>query len=732
MASGLHRAAAPRMHLESSALPADVFRWRFGAGSSNVTIVARASFELLPLRSAYADAAGSAELPSDAVPFKPLREVVVVGSAFAPRAQPAREISARFVVGGIDKAIGVYCDRKSLKGGALEAHPFVEMPLGYERAARGRVAHVELGAPNPMGLPLARDEHGALRLPNLVPVGYAFDRFDEDTPVVGLGPLPPSFPERAAFAMGRAQGPLDPAVETVYPDTLRPEWFSSAPSDQRTRDPFGDEIRVALTNLHARFDRLSTTLPRLSVGVKLTSSARDETRTLVADTVWIDAARARCHVTYRAYFPVHADEKELRGALFVERDDDEPDGTATVSLSPGRALSSSKATPFEGTAPPSGAPPSAARASSAAPHVPTGTRAMPAYAPAPLAPAPLAHAPIAPAPIAHAPIAHAPIAHAPIAPSPPIASAKPLSVPEGLGGRSANGAPIVDARDASDRAAATDAPSPVATAGRKRRREPRELVPRAGAPALAGEVVHHTARAVERARTLARGGELQPGTLPREPAGVAERDVELARVVLQAAHLTHDELEGSSPGRAVVLEGVLRLAFATRDWLRAALGYLRPFAVTDARLKELLEATTAVVDDGWSAEPNLSTARARLREAYGASASPPSPSGARRDGRPPTLDAVVESTLIERRQGLGVRVFGEPRLALELTLPDGPRRPPVECYALEAARDCLPAIASFRARVLGVVRLRQREGDGPERCVDVEAIVRVAEPRSAS
>src|SRR5262245_41409441 len=56
-----------------------------------------------PRKSVYA--------PGDLVPFKPRADVVLVGNAFAPGAQPVASVLVRLRVGDLDKTIAVYGDR---------------------------------------------------------------------------------------------------------------------------------------------------------------------------------------------------------------------------------------------------------------------------------------------------------------------------------------------------------------------------------------------------------------------------------------------------------------------------------------------------------------------------------------------------------------------------------------------------------------------------------------------
>src|SRR5580765_4503381 len=84
------------------------------------------------------DPARSLHAPSDLVPFKPRADVLLVGSAFAPRAEPVRTLSVHLVVADVDKGLEVVCDRIWTQDRMLaEGSRFTKMPLRWERAAGG-------------------------------------------------------------------------------------------------------------------------------------------------------------------------------------------------------------------------------------------------------------------------------------------------------------------------------------------------------------------------------------------------------------------------------------------------------------------------------------------------------------------------------------------------------------------------------------------------------------------
>src|SRR5262245_15782062 len=102
------------------------FVWQGRSGTWAQTVIVKATFVLQPGECALAaqqelvseednhwndDPTRSVHVPNDRAPFKPKADVMLVGSAFAPRKQLLRSVMVRMVVGEVDKSIEVWCDR---------------------------------------------------------------------------------------------------------------------------------------------------------------------------------------------------------------------------------------------------------------------------------------------------------------------------------------------------------------------------------------------------------------------------------------------------------------------------------------------------------------------------------------------------------------------------------------------------------------------------------------------
>lgn len=127
-------------------------------GADVLVVVAKATYRIArgeapllaeePLPLAYADAyrdePGTSGLvaTSDFALFKPVTDVVVLGTARAPGGKRVAEMTVEVEVGPVKAAVRVVGDRVWKKNGLFgfkpgPAKPFTEMPLDWERAFGG-------------------------------------------------------------------------------------------------------------------------------------------------------------------------------------------------------------------------------------------------------------------------------------------------------------------------------------------------------------------------------------------------------------------------------------------------------------------------------------------------------------------------------------------------------------------------------------------------------------------
>jgi hypothetical protein len=292
--------------------------WRPAPDRWVLTVVAKATFTLKPGKVSLAaeqqvlnererhwsdDEARSLYSPSDLVPFKRRVDVVLVGQAFAPRGAPARSLTARLLVGEIDKSIEVHPDRALTREGELrEGARWASMPLLYERAAGGPDTW------NPVGVsreaPL--DGYGQRLLPNLQTPSTGRPEAELAAPI-GFAPIPASWRVRRDRLRRRAEDWNEASLEDeLIGDDFDAGYFQAAPQDQQL-EALRDEEPVVLENLLADHPRLTTQLSGLQpkAFVDIPGQAPRDLR-LVADTLWIDTDRGICTVTWRGQVPLVA------------------------------------------------------------------------------------------------------------------------------------------------------------------------------------------------------------------------------------------------------------------------------------------------------------------------------------------------------------------------------------------------------------------------------------------
>lgn len=307
--------------------------WQPRRGSWVLTVVCKATYKLLPGRSRLSesqeypndddnhwndDPDRSLYSPSDLCPFKQRADVMLVGHAFAPYAEPARSLYARLAVGTVDKSIEVFGDRAFLPDGSLrEPTRFIKMPLRYERAWGGPDTW------NPVGMHGAvADANGLVAVPNLQRRGDLVRSPTAALEPVGFGPIAASWPERAralghvTLGRGWSQEPL--------PEGIDPRYFNAAPSDQQV-DMLADDALILLEHLHPEHPHLITSLPGIHprAFVERSRAGAAEELELSCDTLWIDTDRSIATLTWRGQVPVDGPNAPGRVLVAMETPDEQ-------------------------------------------------------------------------------------------------------------------------------------------------------------------------------------------------------------------------------------------------------------------------------------------------------------------------------------------------------------------------------------------------------------------------
>ncbi|MDI1449104.1 DUF2169 domain-containing protein [Polyangium sp. 6x1] len=301
--------------------------WQEQPGQWSLTVVCKVTYALKPGTSIVAtepeeinerdnhwddDPGKCVYAPSDLAPYKPRPEVLLVGSAFAPRREPVRSLFARLVVADVDKSIEVLGARSVTRDGAVAEGPkWTQMPLRYERAAGGDDSW------NPVGIdPAVVDAYGRRALPNLQPPGLMDTEGARPIPTVGFGPIASGWLVRSA-KLGALVGAFANSTWTETPLGMEFDgsYFQSAPPDQLVSELRPDES-ILLENMHPEIERFSTRLPGIRPRMRVEIEGLPPWEPdLVADTLWIDTNRAIASLTFRAQIPL--DGRDQPGRIFI-------------------------------------------------------------------------------------------------------------------------------------------------------------------------------------------------------------------------------------------------------------------------------------------------------------------------------------------------------------------------------------------------------------------------------
>lgn len=278
-------------------LPADALVYRPREDRWRLVIVCKSTQRLVPGQATLATTQEPLHA-DDLIPFKPRVDIVLVGTAHAPRRAPARSIPVRLVVGDLEKSLEACLPRTVCADGAFREGALVQsIPLRWELAAGGP------GTANPVGM--TQDVHpafGTRVLPQIQPLGWFPAEPSDVIPIVGFGPIAPAWPGRRDRLGDRAASfRHGDWSNEVLGDGFDLLYFQAAPPDQQIESLRPDE-RIILENLLPDTPRLVTNLAGFMPRAFLCRSPGGISPVaLRADTLCIDADRGLCTVTYRGH-----------------------------------------------------------------------------------------------------------------------------------------------------------------------------------------------------------------------------------------------------------------------------------------------------------------------------------------------------------------------------------------------------------------------------------------------
>jgi hypothetical protein len=267
---------------------------------------------------------------TDYAPIKPCCDVLLNGSAYAPKGNPARKVTVSLQVGSISKSFDVVGNRvwvgAILGVVASRPEPFVVMPISYDKAFGGiDVVHPDpvrhrYYAANHAGIgfhhEMSREFIDGTPLPNTEESGHPVTEPRGSYRPMAFGPIGRAWVPRVKLAGTYDQNWLDNIFPFLPPD-FDDRYYQSAPADQQMDYPQGGE-EVVLTNLTPE-GYTSFRLPRVNVPVVfyLKHGENKESRAVV-DTIVIEPDLHRFTMTWRSSLPLRRNMFEVQQVLVGE------------------------------------------------------------------------------------------------------------------------------------------------------------------------------------------------------------------------------------------------------------------------------------------------------------------------------------------------------------------------------------------------------------------------------
>lgn len=289
-----------------------VLKCSFEAGASGAFEIAQ---DQSPVISAdvYAGEPGvsSVRFEADLALEKPFVDVLVDGSAHAPRGHRVRELDVVVELGDVRKRLLVSGDRHWRRGvlGLTPSapEPFDVMPLVYERAFGGTLHHEADPARRlcALGNPVGVGYRGAMsaqvsiqtQVPNLEYPDARIESPDDDAPPAALGPVGRGWVPRIGLA-GRFDRTWLEEQWPLMPPDFDARHHQASALDQQSATICGGE-RGRVTNMSTQGE-WTFRLPRLRVPLRYYFDDRESTGQLRLDTVLIQPHLRRLTLTARA------------------------------------------------------------------------------------------------------------------------------------------------------------------------------------------------------------------------------------------------------------------------------------------------------------------------------------------------------------------------------------------------------------------------------------------------
>jgi hypothetical protein len=240
------------------------------------------------------DGASSLRYEADLVATKPTTDVVVNGTAYAPRGRPSTNFLVEMRVAGFHKVLRVLGNRTWGSGLFDDApswpEPVTEVPIVYERAYGGydkadpdpRKQAIDLRNPVGLGVLANKRDRAGKPLPNFE---YPRGRMEKNGPA-GFGAIASYWSPRLEL-WGTYDEAWDAKRKPLLPEDWSPRSLQCAPADQQSAAYLRGGEAVEMVNL-TRDGLLRFTLPKVHLAFTTHISGRKEEHRSKLSTVIIE------------------------------------------------------------------------------------------------------------------------------------------------------------------------------------------------------------------------------------------------------------------------------------------------------------------------------------------------------------------------------------------------------------------------------------------------------------
>jgi hypothetical protein len=266
--------------------------------------------------------ASSLKYEADLVLAKVTTDVLVVGHAHAPKGKPTDAMDVGFRVGPVAKSLRVFGDRVWRSSSPSAPHPFVKMPIVYERAYGGtdhksKTPERDWEWRNPVGtgFAVAKANIDGMALPNIEDAAHLIRSWNDRPAPAGFGPIAGHWQPRIPLA-GTYDDKWMKERQPLLPEDFQERYYQCAPADQQSPEFLRGGEPVVLHGLTPSGD-LKFLLPRVfpRLETRFYTGERELHQPPRLHTVIIEPDFPRVSLVWHSALPCHFKVQKLERTI---------------------------------------------------------------------------------------------------------------------------------------------------------------------------------------------------------------------------------------------------------------------------------------------------------------------------------------------------------------------------------------------------------------------------------